>query len=68
MFEGVVEPFSKKNTREDFNHAGRTKQMRVEDALSNIYFEMGKRAGKCKKRYVDRPRYRWELPFNYPFI
>ena len=39
-----------------------------EDPLSNIYSEMGKRAGKCKKRYVNRPRYRWELLVNYPFL
>ena len=64
MFEGVVEPFSKKTTREDFNHAGRTKQMRVEDASSKMYSNMGKCAGKCKKRYVDHLRYRCELLVN----
>ena len=32
MFEGVVEPSSKKNTRNISNQAGRTKQMRGEDA------------------------------------
>ena len=68
MFEGVVEPSSKKTTRNVSNQAGRTKQMRGEDASSKLYIEMGKRAGKCKKRYVDRPRYRWELPVNYPYI
>ena len=32
MFESVVEPSSLKTTREYSNHAGPTKQMRVEDA------------------------------------
>ena len=53
MFEGVVEPSSKKTTREYYNHSSCTKQMRGEDASSKIHCEMVKRAGKFKKRYVD---------------
>ena len=59
MFGGVVETSPKNTTRNVSNHSCRTKKMRGEDALSNIYSNMGKHAGKCMKSYVDRLRYIW---------
>ena len=55
MFEGVVEPSSKKTTRNISNQAGRTKQMRGEDASSKLNSKMGKRAGKRMKIHIDNP-------------
>ena len=53
----------KKNTRADAKRDGHSRKIIGEAALSKTYFDMSKRDGKRKQRYVDHPRDRLKLTY-----
>ena len=56
IYEGVVEPSLKQNTRADSNRDSHREQIRGEAAFRKNYFGMGKRVVKRKQRYVYHTR------------
>ena len=53
IYEGVVEPYYKRNTRTDANRAGNSRQKRREAASSRTRPGKGESAGKHRKGYVN---------------
>ena len=55
IYEGVVEPYYKKPTREDANRAGHSRNRRGESASLWNRPEKGESYGKCRTLHVDSP-------------
>ena len=61
-YEGVEKLFIK-NIRSYANRFGSNSQIRGEDVPSKFYSDIGKCAVRRKQRYVDHPRYRFQLTY-----
>ena len=56
IFEGVVEPYYRKTTREYANLSGRSRKNKEESASSKFYSDMGKCSEKRNQRCVNFSR------------
>ena len=61
IYEGFVEPYSKKLTIKYASSDGHSRKKKGESASSKIYSKIGRRSGRHNKRYVDFFRDRLQL-------